>query len=82
MTEKQRAQELAAAHWDGYTGPMLEAAGVEKNTLELCKVLYEKAGVHFYGHAVEDCRAGIFPTVPLPGSARYADCGSYKPVKS
>lgn len=49
-----RAQELVDAHFDGYVGPLLAAAGVEEKVIALCAFMYKSSGIHFYKHAQED----------------------------
>lgn len=63
--ETARAQQLANDHWHGYNFPLLEAAGIGADDLELVGFAYKAALAHGYKHAIEDERAGLFKEVNL-----------------
>jgi hypothetical protein len=71
MTQKERAQKLAAAHWD-YTGGLLRVAQYDAEVLVIAEFLYKAAAVHFYGHGIEDYINGMFATGPADPSPEAA----------
>lgn len=50
------ARRLVTAHWEGYVEPLLKQHGVTGEEMRVAKFHYMSAGVHFYGHGVEDER--------------------------
>lgn len=71
--ETARAQQLANDHW-GYTGqtalvhmPDRNAVYTRDEVMVMCEHHFIAAAVHFYGHALEDERAGMFrPSIGEP----------------
>jgi len=72
MTEKERAEQLAAAHW-GYVKGLLAVHCIEGDFADIVGFHYRTAMAHGYGHGVEDERNRMFAEIPLPGSARYEE---------
>ena len=66
MNEKERAEQLAAAHWE-YVRQVLSIHMVDIGETRIAETHYLTAFAHGYKHAVEDRGA------PLPGSARYEE---------
>lgn len=52
---KNRAKELAEAHW-GYIYSVLEAHNVRDVEIETIGFHYKSAFIHGYGHGAEDAR--------------------------
>ena len=48
-----RGEVLADAHW-GYIKSLIQAHGVDDETIELCGFHYKSAFIHGYKHGIED----------------------------
>ena len=51
--DKQRAKELAEAHWR-YVGELLESFGIPESQVDAAAFVYISAFEHGYKHAMED----------------------------
>lgn len=51
---KQRAEQLVNDHWV-YIGALLKNSGLSEREIERIGFHYKSSGIHFYGHAIEDC---------------------------
>jgi hypothetical protein len=92
MSEMERAKQLVQSHWDGYVKQLLQAHGQSAELIEIVGYHYISSGTHFYLHAIEDERNGIFrPSIGEPLSVeevaaisggvetRAVDCANYDP---
>jgi hypothetical protein len=67
MSEMERAKQLVQSHWDGYVKQLLQAHGQSAELIEIVGYHYISSGTHFYLHAIEDERNGIFrPSIGEP----------------
>ena len=60
----ERAKQLVNEHWDGYISKLIEVTIADrpdtmvvtkKELMDMLEFHYKSSGIHFYGHAVEDC---------------------------